>query len=208
MGCGMLVVGLTGGMATGKSVASKTLKELGLPIIDADLIARETVRPNEAGYREIVDYFGKGILNPDETINRRGLAKIIFSDPEERERLNSLLHPRIVEEIKKRIEDFKERGEGMVIVDAALLIEAGQLSLVDKLIVVTVSPKIQIKRLAQREHLTEKEAKERIATQMPLSEKVKLADYVIDNSGTVKKTIKRTKEVYRKLRLTIAGKKE
>ncbi len=204
MGCGMLVVGLTGGMASGKSIISKTLKELGLPIIDADLIAREMVRPNEAGYREIVDHFGKGILNPDETINRRRLAKIIFSDPGERERLNAILHPRIVEEIKKRIEDFKERGEGMVIVDAALLIEAGQLSLVDKLIVVTVSPKIQIKRLAQREHLTEKEAKERIATQMPLSEKAKLADYVIDNSGTVKKTIKRTKEVY----LTIAGKKE
>lgn len=195
----MLVVGLTGGMASGKSVASKILKELGVPIIDADLIAREMVRPNEAGYREIVDHFGKGILNPDQTINRRRLAKIIFSDSGERERLNSILHPRIVEEIKKRIEDFKERGERMVIVDAALLIEAGQLSLVDKLIVVTVSPKIQIKRLAQREHLTEREAKERIATQMPLSEKVKLADYVIDNSGTVKKTIKRTKEVSKKL---------
>lgn len=200
----MLVVGLTGGMASGKSIVSKTLKELGLSIIDADLIAREMVRPNEAGYREIVDHFGGEILNPDQTINRRRLAKIIFSDSRERERLNSLLHPRIVEEIKKRIEDFKERGERMVIVDAALLIEAGQLSLVDKLIVVAVSPKIQIKRLAQREHLTAEEASERIATQMPLSEKVKLADHVIDNSGSVKKTIKRTKEVY----LTIAGKKE
>lgn len=204
----MLVVGLTGGMASGKSVVSKTLKEIGLPIIDADLIAREMVRPNEAGYREIVDHFGKKILNPDQTINRRKLAKIIFSDSKERERLNSILHPKIVEEIKKRLKDFKERGERMVIVDAALLIEAGQLSLVDKLIVVTVSPKIQIKRLAQREHLTEKEAKERIATQMPLSEKVKLADYVIDNSGTVKKTIKRTKEVSKKLNLTISAEKE
>ncbi len=203
----MLIVGLTGGMASGKSVASETFKGLGLPVIDADFIARGMVRPGEIGYKEIIDHFGREILNPDQTINRRRLAKIIFSDPKERERLNSILHPRIVEEIKKRIEGFKEKGERIVIVDAALLIEAGQLSLVDKLIVVTVSPKIQIKRLAQRDHLTEKEAGERIATQMPLSEKVKLADYVIDNSGPVKKTIKRTKEVYNQLRLTSANKK-
>lgn len=201
----MLVVGLTGGIASGKSVVSKTLKELGLPIIDADLIAREMVRPNEEGYRDIVDHFGKGILNPDQTINRRKLAKIIFSDSKEREGLNSILHPRIVEKIKRRIRDFKERGERIVILDAALLIEAGELSLADKLIVVTVSPKIQVKRLVQRDHLTEREAKERIATQMPLSEKVKLADYVIDNSGLAKKTIRRTEEVYHKLQLTIAG---
>ena len=204
----MLVVGLTGGMASGKSIVSKILKEIGLPIIDADLIAREIVRPNEAGYREIVDHFGQGLLNPDQTINRRKLAKIIFSDPEERERLNSILHPRIVKEIKIRIEDFKERGERMLIIDAALLIEAGELSLVDKLIVVTVSPKIQVRRLAQRDHLTEKEARERIATQMPLSEKMKLADYVVNNSGPVRKTIKRVKEIYNQLRLTIASKKE
>jgi len=204
----MLVVGLTGGMASGKSIVSKILKEIGLPIIDADLIAREIVRPNEAGYREIVDHFGQGLLNPDQTINRRKLAKIIFSDPEERERLNSILHPRIVKEIKIRIEDFKERGERMLIIDAALLIEAGELSLVDKLIVVTVSPKIQVRRLAQRDHLTEKEAREHIATQMPLSEKMKLADYVVNNSGPVRKTIKRVKEIYNQLRLTIASKKE
>ena len=204
----MLVVGLTGGMASGKSVVSKTLRDLGLSIIDADLIAREMVKPNKAGYRDIVDHFGKGILNPDQTINRRRLAKIIFSDPEERERLNSLLHPRIVKEIKRRIENFKEKGEGMVIVDAALLIAAGQLPLVDKLIVVIVSKRLQIKRLAQRDHLTEKEARERIATQMPLSEKMKLADYVVNNSGSVKKTIKRTKEVYSQLCLTITNKEE
>lgn len=204
----MLVVGLTGSMASGKSIVSKTLKELGLPIIDADLIARKIVSPNEAGYREIVDHFGQGILNPDQTINRRKLAKIIFSDSKERERLNSLLHPRIVKEIKRRIEDFKGRGERLVIIDAALLIESRELSLVDKLIVVTVSPKIQVRRLAQRDHLTEKEARERIATQMPLSEKVKLADYVIDNGGSVKKTIKRTRELYNKLCLTITNKKE
>ncbi len=204
----MLVVGLTGGLASGKSVASKTLRDLGLPIIDADLIAREMVKPNEAGYRDIVDHFGKGILNPDRTINRRKLAKIIFSDSKERERLNSLLHPRIVKEIKRTIENFKEKGEGMVIVDAALLIAAGQLPLVDKLIVVIVSERLQIKRLAQRDHLTEKEARERIATQMPLSEKMKLADYVINNSGSVKKTIKRTKEVYDQLCLIITNKEE
>ena len=204
----MLVVGLTGGIASGKSVVSKTLKEFGLPIIDADLIAREIVRPNEVGYREIVDHFGHGILNPDETINRRRLAKIIFGDSQEMERLNSILHPRIVKEIKKRIRDFKETRERMVIVDAALLIETGELSLVDKLIVATVSPKIQVRRLAQRDHLTKKEARERIATQMPLSEKVKLADYVIDNSGSVTKTVKKTKELYHKLQLTITNKEE
>ncbi len=202
----MLVVGLTGDMASGKSVASKTLRDLGLPIIDADLIAREMVKPNEAGYRDIVDHFGKGILNPDQTINRRKLAKIIFSDSKEREGLNSLLHPRIVKKIKRKIEDFKGKGKRMVIVDAALLIEAGELSLVDKLIVVIVSKRLQIKRLAQRDHLTEKEARERIATQMPLSEKMKLADYVVNNSGPVRKTVKRVKEVYHKLQLTIVSK--
>lgn len=205
LGCGMLVVGLTGGMASGKSIVSKTFRELDLPIIDADLIARKIVRPNAIGYKEIVDHFGKEILNPDQTINRRRLAKIIFSDSKEREKLNSILHSRIVEETKKRIEDFKEKGEKIVIVDAALLIEAGQLPLVDKLIVVIVSERLQIKRLAQRDHLTEKEARERIATQMPLSEKMKLADYVVNNGGPVRKTVKRVKEVYHKLQLTIAG---
>ena len=202
----MLVVGLTGGIASGKSVVSKTLKELGLPIIDADLIAREMVKPNEASYKNIVDHFGKEILNPDQTINRRKLAKIVFGDSKERERLNSILHPRIVEKIKRKIRDFKERGEKIVILDAALLVEAGELSLANKLIVVTASPKIQIKRLVQRDHLTEREAKKRISTQMPLSEKVKLADYVIDNSGSVTKTVKRTKELYNKLCLTITNK--
>lgn len=204
----MLVVGLTGSIASGKSVVSKTLKELGLPIIDADLIARKMVKPGEVGYQEIVDHFGKGILNPDQTINRRRLAKIIFSASKERERLNFILHPRIVEESKRRMRDFKERGERIVILDAALLVEAGELSLADKLIVVTVSPKIQVKRLVQRDHLTEREAKKRIATQMSLSEKVKLADYVIDNSGPVRKTIKRTKGIYDQLCLTITDKEE
>ncbi len=204
----MLVVGLTGGIASGKSVVSKTLKEFGLPIIDADLIAREIVRPNEVSYKNIVDHFGKGILNPDQTINRRKMAKIVFGDAKERERLNSILHPRIVEKIKRRIEDFKKREEKIVILDAALLVEAGELSLADKLIVVNTRPKIQIKRLVQRDHLTKKEARERIATQMPLSEKVKLADYVIDNSGSVTKTVKRTKELYHKLQLTITGKEK
>lgn len=202
----MLVVGLTGGIASGKSIVSKTLEELGLPVIDADLIARELVRPGKIGYRKIVDHFGKGIISPDETINRRRLARIIFGVSKERERLNTILHPRIIKEITKRIKDFEEKGERMVIVDATLLIEAGQLSFVNKLIVVTVSPKIQVKRLAQRDHLTTREVKERIVTQRPLSEKVKLADYVIDNSGSIKKTIKRTKEVYNQLNLTLTHK--
>lgn len=200
----MLVVGLTGGIASGKSIASKTLKEIGLPVIDADLIARELVKPGRIGYKEIVDHFGKEILNPDKTINRKKLARTIFNDARERKVLNSILHPRMIKEVKKGINDFEKKREKIVIVDAALLIEVGQLSFVDKLIVVTVSPKIQVKRLARRDHLTAREVKERIVTQMPLSEKVKLADWVIDNSGSLKKTIKRTKEVY----LTIVGKKE
>jgi dephospho-CoA kinase len=200
----MLVVGLTGGIASGKSIVSEAFRKLGVAIIDADLIARELVKPSTPGYKEILEHFGQGILNPDKTINRQRLAKIIFDNEREREKLNSLLHPRVVNEIKRRIEDLKGKGEKTVIVDAALLIEAGEISLVDKLIVVTVSPKTQLRRLMERDHLTAKEAKERIAAQLPLTEKIKLADFIIDNSASVRKTIKRTKEIY----LTITAEKE
>lgn len=196
----MLLVGLTGGIASGKSLVAETFSQLGAVVIDADKISHRLIEPGKIGYQKVIDCFGREVLNEDCTINRTKLARIVFADAGARKKLEGILHPQIIEQAKEEIAEIKSsRVKDLVIVDGALLIETGSQSLVNKLIVVTAKPKVQVERLMKRDGLTRDEAETRISAQLPLKEKVKFADYVIDNEGTKERTRSQTQEVWRRL---------
>ena len=197
----MLIVGLTGGYASGKSTVAKMFVELGGVLIDADKLAREVVRPDKQAWFEIVAHFGKEILLKNGELDRNALGEIVFRSEAERERLNAIVHPRVLEEELKAIEEIKEREpDAIVILSVPLLIESGHNKLCDKIVVVTVDRDTQLKRLMERDGFTREEAVRRISAQIPLSEKVTYADYVIDNRGSRKETELQVKEVFSRLR--------
>ena len=191
----MILVGLTGGIASGKSTASSIFKELGAYIIDADVLAREVVEPLKPAWKDVVKNFGKGILNKDNSINRKKLAEIVFNNKKKREMLNAIVHPRVLKRAKEiEREIAKKDPEAVIIFDAALLIESGAYKKMDKNIVVYADEDVQVKRLMKRDGLTKDEAIKRIEAQMPLREKVRFADYIIDGNkalNIVKKQLKR-----------------
>ena len=200
----MLLVGLTGGIATGKSLVSEILRGLGTYIIDADKIAREVVEPQKPAWLEIVEFFGKDIINKDRTINRKRLGEIVFNDPLKKRKLEEIVHPRVIEEENRMVKEYlKIKPDGIVIIDAALLIEAGSHKRVDKLIVVYADKETQTKRLMERDGLSRTDAEKRIASQMPLDEKVKMSDFVIDNSKGIEGTQRQTIDIFNKLRSEI-----
>ena len=195
-----LLVGLTGGIASGKSAVSRMLNQLGCLIIDADLIAREVVEPGEPAYQKIVEAFGQGILDDEGYVNRKKLGALIFRDAEKRRLLNEITHPEIIRREQEILAELMTEGhEGIVVLDAALLIEAGGAGRVDRLVVVTADEATQQKRLSDRDDLPAEEALRRIRSQMPVSEKAKLAHYVINNSGTPHETLRQVQEVYQTL---------
>ena len=203
----MLVVGLTGGVASGKTTVSRILQQEGACLIDADLIARELVQPHTPIWSELIRAFGKEILEKDESINRRALAARVFSNPQKREQLDKILHPQIAREIDRRIEEIRKKDpEAVVVVDAALLVETGTYRRMDRLIVVTATEAQQVERLGNRTGAAPKEALGIISSQIPLAEKLKVADFIIRNEGALEETIRRAKEVFRELR-TIASHK-
>jgi dephospho-CoA kinase len=196
----MLRVGLTGNIATGKSYASMKFAELGAHVIDADRIVHELLVGDSKIVKKIVESFGEEILARDGSIDRRALGKIVFSDPEKRLLLNSLTHPEIGAEILRRISELEQISEtGIVIVEAALMVESGSYEKYHRLIVVTCDSALQISRLVDRDALTQEEASARIRSQMPMEEKLKLADYRIDTSGTLKQTHEQVEAIYRDL---------
>lgn len=185
----MFVIGLTGGIASGKSTVSNILKEnMSVPVIDADQIARIIVEPGKKAWKEIVAYFGMGILYDDQTINRKRLGEIIFNNAGYRKKINEITHPIIIDEIKTLLRYYSNKSEKFVVVDAALLIEINMMVMMDILWVVFVPLEIQIERLMKRNEFTQEEALIRIESQMPLIEKVKYADDIIDNSGLIEET--------------------
>lgn len=195
-----LLVGLTGGIGSGKSTVSRMFRDLGCLIIDADLLAREVVEPGQPAYDTIVAEFGREILEPDGQIDRKKLGILVFNDPEKRKRLEELTHPEIRARQAGILEALAADGfDGIVIFDAALLVETGRAKNMDRLVVVTTDEATQTKRLVLRDNISSEEAVRRIRSQMPLSEKVKLAHYVIDNSGSPDATLRQVKEVHRKL---------
>ena len=178
-----LLVGLTGGIATGKSTVSEIFRHLGCVVIDADVLAREVVEPGEPAYAAIVAEFGPGILQRDGTLDRKKLGAIVFADPEKRKRLEALTHPRIRERFARRLQELVEREfAGVVIFDAPVMSESGNYTTMDRLVGVVTDTATQRARALDRDGDRE-EIERRIASQMPLSEKARLADYVIDNSG-------------------------
>ena len=183
----MLIIGLTGNIASGKSIVSQYLKELGAEIIDADIIAREIVEPGTPALAEIREEFGQQVLNQDGTLNRKYLGSIVFADVQALKKLNQITHPRIREVIDSKIKKYtiNQSPERLLVIDAALLIEFGIHRMVDMVWVVQVKPDLQLQRVMQRDKLSEVQARHRIDSQMPQSEKIKYADKVIYNNSTV-----------------------
>ena len=181
----MLVIGLTGGIGTGKSEAARHLVALGAELIDADVVGHEAYRPHAEAWRRVVEAFGEGILGPDKEIDRRSLGAIVFSDPEQLARLNGIMHPLMAGMVQERIDTYREEGAGVVVVEAALLFEAGWNSLVQEVWVTDSSVDVVVQRLAQRNGMSEDEARRRVSSQMSRDERLDRADFVIDNSGDV-----------------------
>ncbi|WP_315168295.1 dephospho-CoA kinase [Metaclostridioides mangenotii] len=179
----MLILGLTGNIGCGKSSLSKIFIRNGIDVIDADKVARE-IMEDENFLEKIYEEFGCEILNDNKTLNRKKLGSIVFKDEERLEKLNSLTHPMIQEVILSRIEYFKNLKKSITVIDAAVLIEHGYTKIVDKLLVVTCNIDEQIRRVQIRDKCTKEEALNRINSQMDQNEKAKIADYIIDNSGT------------------------
>ncbi|MGX6443005.1 dephospho-CoA kinase [Neobacillus sp. K501] len=190
-----LVIGLTGGIASGKSTVSNMLKEMNITVVDADIEARLAVEKGEPAYQKIIREFGKEILLENDEIDRQKLGSIIFHDVEKRHLLNSIVHPEVRNRMNNKIESAIKGGEQVVILDIPLLFESKLTHMVQKTILVYVDREVQLKRLMERNSLSLEEAEARIKSQMPLSEKVALADAVIDNNGSLNETKKQLNEI-------------
>ena len=197
-----LIVGLTGGIVGGKSTVASMFKDLGAKIIDADRLGHSVILPYKPAWKKIVKFFGEDILRNDLTINREKLGKIVFSDQNLLKKLNQITHPEIIKLIRKEINFSRNKNnnqEKIVVLDAALIYEAKIDSLMDKIIVIYIDEDEQIKRLIKRNNLSKSEALQRIKSQMPMQEKVKMAEYVIDNSGVLDKTKKQVEKIWLEL---------
>lgn len=181
----MRVIGLTGGIASGKTTVSNLFKISGMPVIDADLVARQVVEKGTVGLSALVNRFGEAILNTDGTLNRTELGTRMFSEEEIRSEVNDILQPLIRQEIISRMQAYKDQGKTLIVLDVPLLFEMHYENLCDDIIVVAVSVETQIARMEKRNGYTRQEALERIQSQMPLEEKVKRATIVWSNEGTL-----------------------
>jgi len=198
----MKVVGLTGGIGSGKSTVSGFLKELGAVVIDADRVGHEVFKLDTEAWQEVVAAFGKEILAPDGEIDRRKLGKIVFDDYEALARLNQIMHPRIYALVKALIEEYRQQGVRVVVIEAPVLLEAGRPSLVDEVdeVWVTVAPESTVlKRLEKKVGLSELESMARIRSQLPPEEKIKKADVVIDTDCSLDELKSRVKKLWQKL---------
>lgn len=189
----MIILGLTGSIGCGKSSLSNILRENNIDIIDADIISRK-IFEDEKLLNLIFEHFGDCIKNKDGSLNRKALGNIVFNDDNKLIELNSLTHPRIKEKIIKEIEILKLNNKEVIVIDAPLLIEGGYLEMVDKLLVITCNDEIQISRIQKRDKCTKEEALSRIKSQMSQEEKVKYADYILDNSKSIEELKKSTEE--------------
>ncbi|ETT82587.1 dephospho-CoA kinase [Viridibacillus sp. FSL R5-0477] len=183
-----MIIGLTGSIASGKSTVAEMLKELHLPIIDADLVARVVVEPGTETLKQIVEAFGEEVLLDDGTLDRPKLGSIIFHEPAARKTLNDIIHPAIRQEMLRQRDELLENGSKDIVMDIPLLFESRLQHFVEKILVVTVTEETQLKRLMERNNLSEKEAMARISSQLPLSEKEKGADAVIYNNNSLEST--------------------
>ena len=181
----MLVIGLTGSIGTGKSEVTRLLQELGAEVINADQVGHEAYTPNTESWNAVVDAFGRDILQPDGEIDRRRLGAIVFADPGQMAKLNGIMHPRMADMVAEKIDQMRTRGVQVVVVEAALLFEAGWETLVDEVWATDSPLEIVFQRLMSRNGLDEQEVRKRIGSQMDIQERLDRADVVVDNSGDV-----------------------
>jgi dephospho-CoA kinase len=197
----MLKVGLTGGLASGKSFVGRALSDLGCLLIQADLLGRQVLEQGGETYEAVVATFGNQILDPDGKINRRRLARIVFSDPEQLAKLSALVHPHVKMRERDLADEFaREHPDGIAVTEAAILIETGSYKDYDRLIVAVCRPEQQIERSMERDGVSREEVLNRLSRQMPLEEKVKHADFIIDTSGSKENTLQQVRTVYEALR--------
>ncbi len=191
-----IVLGLTGSFGSGKTTVAGILKSYGAKIIDADRIAHTIIKPGSASYKKIIRIFGSAILNKDKSINRHNLGQIVFNNRALLVKLNSIVHPEVIRIIK---DELRRAREGIVVIDAPLLIESGLNKLTHKLIVVKINRLKQLKRLQKKLGLNKRDIQLRINCQLPLEDKVRMADFVIDNNKTISETKKQVAQIRRKL---------
>lgn len=192
-------VGLTGGIASGKSVVARMFQDLGIPVVDADAIAREIVEPGQPAYGEIRAEFGPEVLAPDGQIDRKKLGAVVFDDREARAKLNAITHPRIAQRSGERLAELQRGDHPYLVYEAALLVENGAYKAFDALVVVAAERTTQLARLQTRDGLDDKQARARIDAQLPLEHKVQVADYVIHNDGDIEETEAQVKKVHEDL---------
>jgi dephospho-CoA kinase len=195
----MRVIGLTGGIASGKSLVAGILEKMGAVVIDADQLAREVVKPGTGCYRAIVDFFGEKVVLPDGTLDRKALGRIVFADPVARRHLEKMTHPAIISLAEERLDEERRKGTEIVFYMVPLLLEAGLTSSVHEIWVVYADEGTQIERLMKRDKIEREEALRKIAAQMPMEEKVKFGQVIIDNRGTPDETRQRVMELWGKL---------
>jgi len=197
----MLRVGLTGGIGSGKSTVSGILRGLGARIIDADVLAREVLEPGKQAFIETICLFGKRVLGSDGRIDRKALANIVFADPDKRKLLEGIVHPKVFEEEARIAASIEEAEPGAVVFfDAALLIEAGAHSRMDRVVLVWCRPETQLERLVKRCGMSRADALLRLNAQMPLEEKKRYATHIIDNDGGLDETVRQVHALYRELK--------
>lgn len=196
----MFIIGLTGGIASGKTSVSSMLKEMGFPIVDADIIARRVVEKGSPVLERIKKEFGDGVLNSDGTLDRKSLGQLVFNSSKKLELLDSITHPAIIEEINRDIKALSDKGEKLCVLDAPLLIESGLDAMANKVLLVYVDDKTQLSRLMCRDYISEELALKKISSQMGFDEKKKYADYIIDNSGSLDDTRAQLEKIIAKIR--------
>jgi len=195
-----LILGITGSFGSGKTTCAKMFRESGAYVVDADRIYHRVIKPKSAVYKKIVSVFGKQILKPNGKISRKKLAKIVFAKRKDLQKLCRITHPPIIKEIRSKLLKLKKlKKPKIIVIDAPLLIEAGLTKMTDKLIVVKASKRNQITRAAKHKGLSRSEIIRRIRNQAPLAEKIKLADYVIDNNGTLGQIRKQVRNIWRQI---------
>jgi dephospho-CoA kinase len=189
----MLKIGLTGGIGSGKSTVCRLFSELGAPIIDADIIARQLVEPNSPALKKLVSQFGRNILNPDQSLNRAYLRDLVFSDKTQKTQLDQIMHPLIYDEIEKQVEELDSR---YCIIAIPLLLETQQMQRVDRIAVVDCNADTQLLRVVSRDHLKTEQVLSIIASQMPRQQRLSFADDVIDNSGSSAQLAEQVKRLH------------
>ncbi len=196
-----LLAGLTGSMGSGKTTVAELFKALGAYVLDADEICRSLAEPGKPAWREIIDLLGNGILRDDQTLDRRKVADIVFNNPEKKKALEAILHPRVMEEEQAIYKDILKGDPGaLVIIDAALLIESGNYRKVDKVIVIACAEQTQLHRIMAKNTFSREDAQKRLQQQMPLEEKIKVADYVLHNDSGLSELKEKVEALFHQLK--------